>query len=70
MDIIIANGIVFCWGDNTGGQLGLNSNLQEYNHPKAVVTPPGANIIMVACGATFTAALAGTHTILCGSHDA
>jgi len=52
---------VFCWGDNTAGQLGLNSNLQEHNHPKAVVTPPGATITTVACGANFTAALAGTH---------
>lgn len=52
---------MFCWGDNSAGQLGLNSNLQEISVPKAVVTPPGANITMVACGANFTAALSGTH---------
>ena len=60
-NISLANGIVFCWGDNTAGQLGLNSSLQEHNQPKAVVTPPGATITMVACGANFTAALAGTY---------
>ena len=53
------NGIVYCWGDNSAGQLGVSVSNQDVNVPRAVVTPSGAHITMVACGANFTAALAG-----------
>lgn len=55
------NGIVYCWGDNSAGQLGtsLHNQLQDINEPQPVITPSGATITIVACGANFTAALAG-----------
>lgn len=53
------NGIVHCWGDNSAGQLGMSVNNQDVNYPRPVVTPSGSSITMVACGANFTAALAG-----------
>lgn len=55
-----SNGIVYCWGDNSAGQLGVSASNQDVNLPRAVVTPSGAFITMVACGANFTAALAAS----------
>ena len=55
---------MYCWGDNSAGQLGVSISNQDINVPRAVVTPSGSHITMVACGANFTAALAGEPSII------
>ena len=56
---LTANGIAYCWGDNSAGQLGIAHSYPEVSKPRAVLTPSGQQLIQVACGANFTVALSG-----------
>lgn len=50
-------GVVFSWGDNSAGQLGIAHSYSEITKPRQVLTPTGHIIQQVACGANFSAAL-------------
>ncbi len=53
----------YCWGDNSGGQLGIAHTYTEISKPRAILIPTGVQLTMVACGANFTVALSSEYTI-------
>ncbi|HEX6834197.1 MAG TPA: hypothetical protein VF132_11745 [Rudaea sp.] len=64
-------GTVFCWGDNTFGQIGTNDGLQHYG-PAAVVDAannPITGMQAVAAGAIHTCAQSAAGLVLCWGDD-
>lgn len=55
--VLTSNGIVHSWGDNSAGQLGIAHSYSEITKPRQVLTPTGHQIVQIACGANFSAAL-------------
>lgn len=56
----VASGIAYCWGGNTGGQLGSGLDVDHYSSPVAVVTDGALNgrlITSVTAGLLHTCAL-------------
>ena len=72
VDITVGNGHacgikgngVWCWGDNTDGQIGTGSVSPDFVPPKAIVNPP-LNAVHVAAGDRFTCALTSAQTVRC-----
>ena len=51
-----ANGIAFCWGDNSAGQVGVPTTAYgEITQPRPLVTPTGTRPKQITCGANYTA---------------
>ncbi len=68
---LLANGSVWCWGDNAWGQLGVSTSVRHRSVP-AQVTFPVANevIVAVTAGPFHTCALARTNRLYCwGRND-
>ena len=61
---LTASSQAYCWGDNSVGQLGVALSYSEVNKPRAVLTPTGQQLIMVACGANFSVALSSELILL------
>lgn len=70
---LISDGSVLCWGDNSSGQLGDNSNLSS-RLPVAVLDPSGmrnlANVVAIAAGSDHSCALQGDGTAHCWGNNA
>jgi alpha-tubulin suppressor-like RCC1 family protein/type II secretory pathway pseudopilin PulG len=60
---VIADGAVYCWGDNGVGQVGNGiTSVYQYNVPVAVVTSgvlAGKTVTSITSGSSFSCALAG-----------
>ena len=56
---LVMSGVVYSWGDNSAGQLGITHTYTEITKPRQIATPTGHSITQVACGAVFSAALSG-----------
>ncbi len=54
---VVASGVLFSWGDNSAGQLGIAHSYTEITKPRQINMPTGHSITQVACGANFSAAL-------------
>jgi alpha-tubulin suppressor-like RCC1 family protein len=65
---IISGGLVYCWGDNTNGELGNNSTTRSLT-PVAVQTAgtpmDGKTIVQIVAGTNFTCALDNTGAAYC-----
>eukprot|EP00794_Sanderia_malayensis_P019542 gene19542-21474_t len=60
---------IFCWGDNTYGQLGVDDQI-ERESPTEVVGLRGKSILRASCGDDFTAFLSDNGLLLtCGRGD-
>ncbi len=55
---LIANGQLYCWGDNSKGQLGLGNTNSIYNVPTKVTFFAGKSVTKVAVGYKDTCAIA------------
>jgi alpha-tubulin suppressor-like RCC1 family protein len=65
-----ANGSVWCWGDNTAGELGQSDAdggaiVDNDPHPAPSVVPGLTNILQIASGDTFRCALLSDGTVSC-----
>ena len=55
-------GSVFCWGDNSAGQLGDGTLT---GHAQAPATPVVTNALGITAGRAHTCALMNDHTVMC-----
>ena len=55
---LVGSGIVYSWGNNSVGQLGIAYNsYTEITKPRQISITSGHSIVQVACGANFSSAL-------------
>ena len=60
-----ANGIAFCWGDNSAGQVGVPTTAYgEITQPRPLVTPTGTRPKQITCGANYTAIITSEYRYL------
>ena len=61
--VLFQSGVVWCWGDNSRGQLGIGS--VGGNASSAVLVPGLTGVVSIALGGHHTCALTGVATIHC-----
>lgn len=65
-----SKGRVYCWGDNTYGQLGLSLDVLATSVPREVVLPTDVQVVQLAAGASHTCALTDRKNLVCwGRND-
>jgi len=65
-----AAGVVYCWGDNDHGQLGLPLDTAAVSVPRRVELPEGVRAVRLAAGASHTCALTDRKNLVCwGKND-
>ncbi len=66
---ITAQGAAFCWGTNTGGQLG-DSSTTASNAPRRVILPSTVRLVAVSVGSRMACGLAATSAVYCWGDNA
>lgn len=65
-----AAGKVYCWGDNSYGQLGLGLDVLASSVPREVELPPNTRVVQLGAGGAHTCALTDRKSLLCwGRND-
>ncbi len=62
----LSNGKVFCWGDNTSGQLGNGTNTSSSNPVQALGALTGRNVTAISAGGEHTCAIADARAFCWG----
>jgi alpha-tubulin suppressor-like RCC1 family protein len=65
---LIHQGLASCWGDNTAGQLGLNTTGGVFTTPSVDVTNLGGGVTAVATGLRHTCAIKGGRLFCWGAN--
>ncbi len=67
---LVDNGDVYCWGNNTDGQIGIGYKSNDESYPRTSNLPEGSMGVAISVGDSFSCAVLGSGNITCwGGND-